>query len=84
MSCTRGRFCLQKTDPFLPSQRLGHMEPVNVQCAKNTTVAFQTLHNKSDGGFDSGSTAVDIYDAVNEAQVSKKDNRDKLHMFDPD
>lgn len=69
MSCTRGRFCLQKTDPFLPSQCLGHVEPVNVQCATNTAVVFHSLHNKSDVGFDSGSTAVDIYDALNGAQV---------------
>lgn len=60
------------------------MEPVNVQCATNTTAVFHSLHNKSDGGFDSGSTAVDIYDVVNGEQVFKKDNRDKPHVFDPD
>lgn len=48
------------------------MEPVNVQRATSTTVVFHSLHNKSDGGFDSGSTAVDIYDAVNGAPVFKK------------
>lgn len=84
LSCTRRRFCLQKTDPLLPSQCLGHMESVHVQWATNKSVVFHPLHNKSDGEFDSGSTVVDIYDAVNGARLFKYDNGDKLHVFDLD
>lgn len=59
------------------------MEAVNVQLPTRRWCFILSTINLT-GGFDSGSTAVDIYDAVNGAQVFIKDNRDKLHMFDPD